>query len=93
MLLIQHILTVSKDLAKGTILDKILRHRSWKYARNCKYDGYQGALASMVYNFFEKRTGSRVSANESHKPVSEKITRRKGYKRSKDNRQFVSRFS
>ena len=34
----------SKDIAK-----KLLQ-----IARNCNYDGYQGALASMVYRFFEK---------------------------------------
>ena len=31
---------------------------------NCKYNGYQRALASMVYYFFDKRTESVVSVNE-----------------------------
>ena len=28
------------------------------------YDGYQRALASMVYNFFDKKTVSGMSVNE-----------------------------
>ena len=38
----------SKDLAKRTISDKILKYRAYEIARSCKYDGYQRALASMV---------------------------------------------
>ena len=33
-------------------------------ARNCKYDGYQRALASMVFKCFDKKTGSGLSVNE-----------------------------
>ena len=47
----------SKDLAKRTISDKILKERAYEIARNCKYDGYQRALASMVYKFFDEKTG------------------------------------
>ena len=41
---------------------------------NRKYDGYQRALAIMVYEFFNKKTGSGVRVNEQlaeelHKPV------------------------
>ena len=43
----------SKDLAKRTILDKILKDRAYEIARNCNYDGYQSSLASMVYNIFD----------------------------------------
>ena len=32
-----------KDLAKRTILDKILKDRANAIARNCQYNGYQGA--------------------------------------------------
>ena len=42
----------SKDLAKKTISDKILKDRANKIAKNRWYDGYQRALASMVYKFF-----------------------------------------
>ena len=30
----------SKDLAKRTISDRILRDRTYEIARNCGYDGY-----------------------------------------------------
>ena len=44
----------SKDLSKRTISDKILRDRANEIARS-KYDGWQRALASMVYKFFDKK--------------------------------------
>ena len=40
------------DLANITISDKILKDRFYEIARNCKYDGYQRALASIVYKVF-----------------------------------------
>ena len=33
----------------------ILRHKAFNIAKNPKYDGYQRELASMVYNFFDKK--------------------------------------
>ena len=33
-----------KDLAKGTVSDKILKERAYKIARNPKYDKYQRRL-------------------------------------------------
>ena len=42
----------SKDLAKRTILSKILKEKSYEIAINPKYDWYQRGLASMVYKFF-----------------------------------------
>ena len=42
----------SKDLAKRTQSDKVLRNKSFKIASDPKYDGYQRGLASMVYKFF-----------------------------------------
>ena len=42
----------SKDLAKRTMSDWILKDRIYGIARNHKYDGYQRVLASMVYDFF-----------------------------------------
>ena len=47
-----------------SISDKILKDRAYEIARNCIYDGYQRALASMVYKFFDKKTGSGISVNE-----------------------------
>ena len=57
---------------------------------NCGYDGYQRALASMVYRFFDKKTGSGVGLNEQlaeelHKPITKKFKRRKVNARLKDN--------
>ena len=80
----------TKDLAERTISDKILKNRANEIARNCKYDGYKRALASMVYKFFDKKTGSGISVNEQqaeklHKSVIKKIKRRKVYARFKDN--------
>ena len=67
-----------------------MKDRAYEIARNCGYDGYQRALASMVYRFFDKNTGSGISINEQlaeelHKPVTKKIKRRNVYARSKDN--------
>ena len=45
----------SKDLAKRTISEKILKDRDYEIARNRKYDGYLRALASMVYKFLMKK--------------------------------------
>ena len=55
-----------------------MKERAYTIARNCKYDGYQRALESMVYKFFDKKTGSEVSVNkqlveELHKPVIKKL--------------------
>ena len=44
----------SKDLAKRTQLDNVLRDKGFKIASDPKYDGYQRVIASMVYKFFEK---------------------------------------
>ena len=51
-------------LAKITISGNILKDRAYEIARNHNYDEYQRALPSMVYIFFDKKTGSGVSANE-----------------------------
>ena len=79
-----------KDLAKRNISDKILKDRAYEIARNCGYDGYQRALASMVYKVFDKKTGSGISVNEQlveelHKAVIKKSKKRKVYTRFKDN--------
>ena len=41
----------------------VLKGRSYEIAKNCKHDGYQTALASMVYKFDDKKIGSGVSVN------------------------------
>ena len=42
----------SKDLAKRTHLDKVLRDKKFKLASDPKGHGYQTELASMVCKFF-----------------------------------------
>ena len=57
-----------KDLTKRTAAEKILRDKAFNNAKDPKYDGYQRGLASMVHNFFDKKTaGSGVTtlANKS----------------------------
>ena len=48
----------SKNLTKTTIADKILKDKAFNIAKDPKYDGYQRGLASMVYNFFDKKSAS-----------------------------------
>ena len=73
----------SKDSAKRTISDQILKDRAFEIARSHDYDGYQRALANMVYTFFDEKTGAAASVNEQlelHKPVIKKFKRRKDLK-------------
>ena len=44
----------SKDLAKITQSDKVLRDKAFKIGSNPKYDRYQRGLAPMVYKFLIK---------------------------------------
>ena len=67
-----------------------MKDRAYEIARNRKYDGYLRALATMVYKFFDKQTGSWMSINEKlaeelYKPVIKKFERRKVCAKFKDN--------
>ena len=78
-----------KDIKRRTASDKILRDKAFNIAKNPKYDGYQRGLASMVYNFFDKKSsGSGIVNNnnnnnnnkqnlqlaeELHKPIIKKF--------------------
>ena len=71
-----------KDLARRTASDKVLKDKTFNFAKNLKYDGYQRGLASMVYKFFDKKTaGSGVNmqvnndelAKELHNPTIRKF--------------------
>ena len=42
----------SKDLAKKTQSDKVLRDKAFKIASDPKYDGNQRGLSSIVYKIF-----------------------------------------
>ena len=83
----------SKDLVKRTQPDKVLREKAFKIASDPRYDGYQRGLASMVYDFFGKKSsGSGISnesdyqlAEELHKPIIRKFMKRKVYSSFRDN--------
>ena len=75
----------SKNLAKRTQTDKVLRDKAFKIESDPKYGGYQRGLASMVYKFFDKKSAQSCVAtsfankspternyqlsNELHKPI------------------------
>ena len=52
------------DMAYGrqTQADKVLKDKAFKITSDPKCDGYQRRLASMVYKFFDKKSGSCVDA-------------------------------
>ena len=65
-----------------------MKDRAYKIAINLNYDGYQTALAGMVYKFFDKKTGSGVSVNEElakeiHKPIIKNFKKKKKEKKRK----------
>ena len=64
-----------KDLTRRTASDKALCDKAFDIAENLKYDEYQGGLASMVHNFFDKKTCSSGNKNEdiSNKELAEEL--------------------
>ena len=66
-----------KYLARRTACDKVLKDKTLNIAKNLKYDGFQRGLASIVYNFFDKKTSggaikymlNQQLADELHKPI------------------------
>ena len=73
-----------------------MKNRAYEIAINSKYDSYQRGLANKVYKFFDKKIGSGVASNrganvneklaqELHKPVIRKFSRRKVYASFKDD--------
>ena len=77
----------TKDLIKRIQSDKVLKDKAFKIASYSKYGGYQRRLASMVYNFSDKKSaslnkssGSGIAnepnyqlANELRKPIIRKF--------------------
>ena len=69
-----------------------MKDKAFKIASDPKYNGYQRRLASMVYNFCDKRsTGSGIvhernyqPANELHKPIIRTFNKRKVYSSFRD---------
>ena len=84
-----------KDLKRRIFSDKGLRDKAFNIAKNPKYDGYKGGLASMVYKFFDKRSkGSGVNiplkfneqlAERFHKPIIRIFKKRTVYSGFKGN--------
>ena len=88
-----------KNLINRTKSDKVLRDKAYEIASNPEYNGYQRGLASMMYNFFHKKSmgsgvkklkdttksSSSILADELHKPVIKKFNKRKVYSQFKDN--------
>ena len=81
-----------KNLAKRTQSDKILRDKAFKIPSDSKYDGYQRDLASMIYEFFDKKSSVSVVANEPNyqlvnelcKNIIGKFKKRKAYSSFRD---------
>ena len=45
-----------KDLKRRAASDKVLWDKAFNIAKNPKYNGYQRGLASMFYEFFDKKS-------------------------------------
>ena len=52
-----------KDLNRRKFDDKVLCDKAFNIAKDPKYDGYQRDLASMVYQFFDKKTSGSSTKN------------------------------
>ena len=84
----------SKDLAKRTESDKVLRDKVFGIASDPKDDGHQRGQALMVNKFFDKKSssGSGVAnkpnyqlAYELHRQITRKFRKRKVYSSFRDN--------
>ena len=83
----------SKDLAKKSQSDKVLRDKAFKITSDPKYDGYQRGLASMVYKFFVKKSSGNGIVNEPnyqlenefHRSIIKKFKKTKVYSSFRDN--------
>ena len=83
----------SINLTKRTAADKILKNKAYEIANNLEDNGHKRGLASMVYKFFNKKTGSGVKsipqneqlAEELHQPIIKKFKERRVYLAFKDN--------
>ena len=62
----------SNDLAKKTQSDKVLRDKAFQIVSDPKYEGYQRGLASMFYNFFDRKSsGSGIDVEPNYWLVNE----------------------
>ena len=66
-----------KDLKNGTQSDVVLKNKAYKIAVDPKYNGYERALASMAWKFFNERSKNMIGSGieskqltkELHKPI------------------------
>ena len=67
-----------KHLNRRAFADKVLCNKAFNIAKDPKHDGYQRALASMVYKFFDKKTPGKGIKNEntSKKKLAQPIIRK-----------------
>ena len=56
-----------KYLARRIASNKLLRDKAFNIAKNAKYDGYQRGLASMFYEFFDKKSKGGRANDETKK--------------------------
>ena len=62
----------SKDLAKRTQSNKVIRYEAFKIASEPKYDGHQWGLASRIYKFFNRKSSdSGVATSLANKSATE----------------------
>ena len=83
-----------KDLSRGIAADIVLYDKAFNIAKNPSYDQYERGLASMVYEFFGKKSSSnsfkiqffsnQELAVEIHKPIIRKFERQKVYSSFKE---------
>ena len=82
-----------KDLTRRTASDKILHDKAFNIAKRLKYDGYQKALALMVYNILNKKTSGSGIKNEnmSDQQLAEKLHKRiiRKFKKRKIHSTFI----
>ena len=62
-----------KDLARRTVSDKGLKDKAFDIAKIPKYDLSQRGLASMVYNFFDKKPTSLTDKSAEKGSVNNEI--------------------
>ena len=84
-----------KDLERRAQSDKVLKDKPYQITSNPKYNGYRRGLASMVFNFFDKKSKDsgikneikekEQLANQLHQPIIRKFKKRKVYYSFKDN--------
>ena len=56
-----------KYSARRIASNKLLRDKAFNIAKNAKYDGYQRGLASMFYEFFDKKSKGGRANDETKK--------------------------